>query len=419
MPKCRRFATAGAFVFMAYALLPGGQTTLTREIPVKAIAYVLADFPALSETFIGNEIRAMQAQGHRIEPIIMHRSSGPAQPDDVRLAECSPALADVSWKAALATLLHPSASAWRAIRFAWKQHELPRRSLIANGLKIAAHARRHGCSHIHAHFAGGATAHAIFAAHWIGATVSFVGHGHDIYAEPEDLVAKLASVNFAVASCEDMAGDFRALQPHAVVHRISCGTDPDRFVPSTTDGHNGRFLLIGRLVGQKGIDDMLRALALLPRSIGVDVVGEGPLRGELAETAAMLGLSEERIRWLGARPAAWIVEHGPNYLGLLAPFKAAQDGQRDSGPVVIKEAMAMGLPVIGTRFMGTKEMVNSDTGRLFEPGDIAGLARAMSEIAGLSELERRRMGLTARRQVEKHFSLRRQATLLSSFIEAA
>ena len=405
---------------VAYALLPAAPRQFQqREPAVKSIAYVLADFPALSETFIGNEIRAMQQKGHRVLPIIMHRSSGPAQPDDIRLAATSPSLDDVSWGQAARAALRPSRSAWQALSFVLKQRKLPRLSLLANAMKMAALARRAGCSHVHAHFAGGATAHAIVAARWIGASISFIGHGHDIYSEPEDLPAKLAAADFVVATCEDMAGDFRSLQPGTTVGRITCGTDPERFVPAVTDEHNGRFLLIGRLVGQKGIDDLLRALALLPDEVTVDVVGEGPLRSELAAQARQLGLSEKRVNWLGARPSTWISEHAPDYLALLAPFKPDSAGQRDTGPVVIKEAMAMGLPVISTRFMGAKEMVTAETGYFFEPGDVAHLARTMAEVAGLSRTARRRIGEAARLRVVALFSLRHQAENLSALVEAA
>ena len=314
--------------------------------------------------------------------------------------------------------LKPSRSEWRGFSFVLRQRKLPRLSLLANALKMALLARRAGCTHVHAHFAGGATAHAIVAARWIGASVSFIGHGHDIYSEPEDLTAKLAAADFVVATCEDMAGDFRSLQPGTRVDRITCGTDPDRFVPAVTDEHNGRFLLIGRLVGQKGIDDLLRALSLLPDSVAVDVVGDGPLRDELAAQARDLRLRTGRVNWLGARPSAWIAEHAPRYLALIAPFKPDTDGQRDTGPVVTKEAMAMGLPVIGTRFMGAKEMITADTGFFFEPGDVAHLARSMATVASLSRAARRRIGEAARLRVEALFTLRRQAEQLSALVEA-
>ena len=386
---------------------------------MKVIGYVLADFPALSETFVGNEMRAMADRGHRVVPIIMHRLNGPAQPEDVRLAEQATTLGKVGMSHAFGTALRPAASAPRALSFIARQKSLGRLSLLTNGLKIGAVARRAGCTHLHAHFAGGAAAHAIVAARWIGATVSFIGHGHDIYSEPEDLATKLTSVDFVIGTCADMVGDFESIVPEVKAYRIPCGTDPDRFQAINANEDNGRFLLIGRLVEQKGIDDLLRALALLPESVTVDIVGDGPLRNDLLKTAAELRLRPGQVNWLGSRPQSWIAAEGGKYLALVAPFKMAPNGERDTGPVAIKEAMAMGLPVIGTRFMGIKEMISAETGLLVEAGDVAGLAEAMQRMVSMAPEERRAMGAAGRHRVEARFTLQSQAQHLSAFVEAA
>ncbi len=56
---------------------------------MKRLAYLLADFPVLSETFIGNEIRAMRRKGHEVLPLLMNLREGLAQPEDRLLAETS------------------------------------------------------------------------------------------------------------------------------------------------------------------------------------------------------------------------------------------------------------------------------------------------------------------------------------------
>lgn len=386
---------------------------------MKTIGYVLADFPALSETFIGTEIRAMRAHGHCVVPIVMHRLEGPAQPEDILLADEASSPSEVGLGSAVSQALQPARTVLQALAFVVRQRRLDRSSLAVNGLKIAAIARAAGCTHLHAHFAGGAAAHAIVAARWIGATVSFVGHGHDVYSEPQDIVAKLGAADFVIGTCDDLVSDLRCLRDGASAHRIPCGTDPSRFRPANSNPETGRFLAIGRLVEQKGYDDLLQALALLPTSIAVDIVGDGPLKAELSAAAARLGLGANRIRWLGARPLSWIARSGRNCCALVAPFKMAPNGERDTGPVVIKEAMAMGLPVIGTRFMGSKEMITSESGMLVEPGDVVGLADAMRQVAGMAPETRRAMGLAGRRLLEREFTLATQAARLSSLIEAA
>ena len=390
---------------------------------MKAIGCVLSTFPVLSETFVGTEMRAMIAYGHKVVPIVLQRPEKPGQFIDEVMVSDAVYLDRVGGRAAISTLLRPSLKVGRGVAFSFAQCKLPRRSLVWNALKIAAVARTHGLTHLHAHFAGGAAAHAILAARWIGASVSFVGHGHDIYAQPEDLVAKLRHVDFAVAVCNDMAVDFQSEVSDVRVARVPCGVNPNRFQPRQTMGpDNGRYLFIARLIETKGCADLLDAIALLKEGgvhkINLDIVGDGPLRAALTGRAAMLGL-QDQVRFLGAKPTEWLAENGPHYRALVCPYKMIPGSlERDSGPVVAKEAMAMGLPVIATRFMGFKEMVTPMTGRLFEPGDVTELARTLIEIEWMAPEQRHIMGREGRARLEAYFTDRRQAELLSTWVEA-
>jgi len=384
---------------------------------MKSIGYILADFPVFSETFVGDEMRAMSARGHHIVPIVMHLSQGPAQSADRALAAQAKTLSGAGWRDVLAVLLHPSPRAFEALAFVARQRRLPARSLLWNGLKIAAMARKEDCAHLHAHFSGGSAAHAIVAARWIGASVSFVCHGHDVYAEAEDLPLKLRCADAVVAVCDDMAADLRSLAPEALIVNVPCGSDPDAFLPNSDAPAAKRILFIGRLVEQKGVDDLLAALALNHKAC-IDIVGDGPLLASLRAQAEALGLGE-RACFLGARPREWLLANAPNYFGLIAPFKEAPDGSRDSGPMVVKEAMAMGLPVVATRFMGLKEMVTSETGFLADPGDPASLAAAMNELLLLSTEARAQMGQRARHRMIEVFSLDATSRALSTLFEAA
>ncbi len=382
------------------------------------ICYIVTHFPVLSETFIGDEIRAMQARGHTITLIAMTPASEPGQDVDHLLAENAIRLGEIP--ATTATRATTSGTGLvRALAFARAQQLLPRRSLLWNAAKIAAVIRGARCQHVHAHFAGGAAAHAIVAARLAGATVSFIAHGHDVYAEPEDLFAKLTHIDFALATCEDMARDLREISAQAKIRVVYCGIDAGQF-PYREGPHNGKLLFIGRLVPQKGVDDLLHALADLhvPARLHLDVVGDGPARADLERLAATLGVAH-RVRFLGARQRDWFLSHGRTYLALAAPFKDGPNGERDSGPLVVKEAMAMGLPVISTRYMGVKEMVLPGMGVLVPPGDRSGLAAALASAVQWSEAERRDFTRAARAHVERNFTLKAQAAALTQLIDEA
>jgi colanic acid/amylovoran biosynthesis glycosyltransferase len=87
------------------------------------------------------------------------------------------------------------------------------------------------------------------------------------------------------------------------------------------------------------------------------------------------------------------------------PCRVAPDGDRDSQPLVVKEAMAMGLPVVGTAEVAMPEMVDESNGRLVPPEDIDALADALAQLAALDEDDLRALGEAGRRRVEAEFRL--------------
>jgi glycosyltransferase involved in cell wall biosynthesis len=394
--------------------------TRLQGTSMKTIGYVLANFPVLSETFVLTEMRAMMRRGHRIVPIVMGRSDGPRQPDNGDIAAMALHLDQIPAGAVAGLLPRAGRGLAQALRFARAQQGLPRRSLLWSSARIAAAARARGCTHLHAHFAQGATAHAIVAARLIGAGVSFVCHGHDIYQHPIDLAPKLASADAVLAVCEDMRADLAAIAPGAAVVNAPCGVDAERFRPRPEAGTNHRLLFVGRLIDCKGVDDLLWALARLPpeRRPGLDIVGDGPLKDGLMAMADELGL-DASVAFKGVRSSEWIAEHGPAYMAFVGPFRPAADGLKDTGPLVVKEAMAMGLPVIATRQMGLKETVDTASGFLAEPGDRPSLLAALERLLALDPDQRAALGRGARARVLERFTDLRQAETLSRLVEAA
>lgn len=388
---------------------------------MKSIAYIIPCFPVLSETFVGTEMRAMARQGHQITPIAFRRHHGLAQAIDIEYSNIVIYLEEIGWGKAINAIKYLNVcSSINGIAFALRQKELPVKSLIYNALKIAAIAGVRRCTHIHAHFAQGTAASAIVAARLINAKVSFVGHGHDVYESPADLKLKLDEVDRAIAPCQDMCRDFKQISNNSVIDLVYCGVDVDLFIPRKNAGHsNGKFLFVGRLDKIKGVDDIISSVALIPASQRpyIDLVGEGQLRKELEMNVKQLNL-HPWIKFLDARTKEWICQFGPQYMAFIAPFKLDKSGARDSGPVVIKEAMAMGLPVITTEFMGCKEMVTEECGFKVIPNQPKLLANAISKMMSMSPEELYQMGMAGRERCVNLFSDDHQAQRLSRIIES-
>jgi len=384
---------------------------------MKTIAYVVAGFPVFSETFVGTEIRAMEKLGHDIALFPFYRGKS-GQPWDITLASNAIYLNEYRYPPLWKVLPALSTRAVDALKFAVAQKSLSVRSLLYNSIKLAALAEEAGCSHFHAHFASGAAAHAIVAARMTGKTVSFVSHGFDVYQTPRDLALKLGNANFAVAVCSDMVNDLRAISPQATIHEVYCGVESERFKFHSVGEKNGKLIYWGRLTEQKGLDDLLEAIRLLSdgRKVEIDIVGDGESRQELQEMVESYGL-QVNVNFLGRKDAEWIIENAGDYLALVAPFKKAKSGANDTGPVVLKEAMAMGLPVVTTSLMGCKDIVVKEVGFMGSPGDPDSLAANIECLLNLSREERDRMGANGRKRLEKHFSSIVQARKLSALIE--
>jgi glycosyltransferase involved in cell wall biosynthesis len=132
----------------------------------------------------------------------------------------------------------------------------------------------------------------------------------------------------------------------------------------------GGLLFVGRLNAQKGIADLLRALALVP-GVSLDVVGEGPDRGALDSLARSLAI-DARVRWHGALRQEGLPALYGSAAAVVVP-------SLDEGlGLVAVEASLCGAPVIAYRSGGLLDVVeDAVTGHLVEPGNPDALAGAI------------------------------------------
>ncbi len=150
------------------------------------------------------------------------------------------------------------------------------------------------------------------------------------------------------------------------------------------------FLCIGRFVPVKNLDRLLDAYAAYRRASSAPwplvLCGGGELEAELREQADRLGL--EGLIW----PGFIQYPHLPNYYGLASAF--ILPSVKDSWGLVVNEAMASGLPVLVSRTVGCRYDLVEDgaNGLLFDPFDVADIARAMREMSDRSDDQRAAMG---------------------------
>lgn len=182
-----------------------------------------------------------------------------------------------------------------------------------------------------------------------------------------------------------------------------------------------RFVTIGRLIERKGIHIALDALAALSGGgldFHVDVIGEGPMRAELEGQSRALGLAS-RVTFHGARTHADIRGILDQCHVLLATSLTARDGSQDATVNTVKEAMAIGVLVVGTRHGGIPELVEEGaTGALCRENDAADLAAAVQRLLGAQE-SWDAIAERSRRRVEENFAIAVTNRLLLNVYEKA
>lgn len=197
-----------------------------------------------------------------------------------------------------------------------------------------------------------------------------------------------------------MVGELTAHGLRVPVVPVSNGVDTHLFRPgpraSNKDGVT--ILHVGRLSYEKNVDLLLRAFARMAGqcpAARLTIVGDGPDRDALARLAGELGLGE-RVRFTGFVPH----EQLPALYRAADLFATASTIETQG--LVVLEAMACGLPVIGVGALALPEAVrHGDNGLLAPVGDEAALAQCLAHLVSDVGL-RKRMGMASRRLAEQH-----------------
>jgi colanic acid/amylovoran biosynthesis glycosyltransferase len=205
------------------------------------------------------------------------------------------------------------------------------------------------------------------------------------------------------------------------IHEVVMGIDGDRIRRRRAHRGGRTVIAVGRLLEKKGFAHLLDAAALLQPDFPLErvvVVGDGPLRAELREQGQRLGI-ERLVDWRGPQPHEQVRDLLEEADLLAMPCVVAPDGDRDSMPVVVKEALAMEVPVVASDEVGLPELVRPEFGRLVPPGDAQALAAAIRDVLERPLEERRRMGQEGRRWVLETCDVRKETAKVSALVASA
>lgn len=399
--------------------------------PIK-IAYLAPEIPALSATFVYNEILELGKLGVEVNAFSVHRPAHIAS--ESSLTELKKAvfhLYETSKKQVFLdnfTMLsrHPGSylkAAARLIGDIFRQGVITR-SAFGLGYRffyaatLAKQLNQAKVQHLHVHFAHIPTDIAMYAAPMAGIGFSVQAHANDLFERGWLLKQKVSRSSFFATISEFNQRFLESLQADSrKIKIVRCGVDQNWEPPVKSSSKNDVFTIgtVGRLVEKKGIDTLINALSILVkdgRNIYLKIAGDGPLETDLKQQTTSLGLSENRVQFLGALPHDKVAGFISGLDVFVLPCKKDSQGDMDGIPVVLMEAMLCQVPVISTDISGVPELIiHNHSGLIVPQGNDNELAKAISQLLDFPE-DRLRLISGGKKRVKDEFLLSKNVTRL-------
>lgn len=395
------------------------------------VGYVLRRFPVLSETFILNEILALEAQGLAVHIFSLAPPRDPRFHED--LAKLKASISYLPGIFDLKMLLRYNVKAAKRCRQRYLRALLyvagtGKPSLVWRFLQagyVAEKARRLHLRQLHAHFATRATSVAFLASMISQIPYSFTAHAFDIYKTnvvAKVLEKKIKDAKFVVTVSEANKTYLENIANGSddKIFLVHNGIDLSRFVPNGEVPEPPFTLLsVGRLTEKKGQAVLIEACREL-RDRGVPfrcwIIGKGRLRPQLEGLIERWKLPE-RVQILGSYTQRKILRRYQAAHLFVLPCIIASDGNREGLPVSIVEALACGLPVVTTPVTGIPEVVSHRRNGLLTPcNDAQALADAIQSLIEDATLYER-LRANARTSVVSTFDVRQTGAALRGLFD--
>jgi glycosyltransferase involved in cell wall biosynthesis len=371
------------------------------------LAVVVKGWPRLSETFIAQELVALEEAGLQFDIwSLRHPTDLKNHPLHDRLQAKVRYLpeylrddpARVSAAREAAQSMPGYAQTLETFERDLARDNTPNRRRRFGQACVMAHELPADTRGIYAHFLHTPSSVARYAAILRGLPWSFSAHAKDIWTSPEwELREKLNPETHGAAfgaTCtgsgaehlRDLAADPSRVD--LVYHGLDLSRFPDappRELRAASDVF--QMMSVGRMVEKKGFDNLIDALALLPKELDWrwTHIGGGTLSNEMKRRAQDHGIND-RIFWRGACDQPEVIVEMRNADLFVLPSRIAKDGDRDGLPNVLMEAASQKLPILSTPISAIPEFINSGISGILSDDAPAALAEAMLAFAADPEL---------------------------------
>ena len=387
------------------------------------IAYLLSRYPAISHTFLLDEVLGLRACG-------LHLETASINPPDRNLSNLPPREQEEARRTYYVQGRSCLSAAWTLVRILLRQPAVVLRGIrtvcgirnltvrsraywlfyLAEALLLGRWMAAHGLKHLHVHFGGPVASVGLLASAAWQVPFSMTIHG------PEELLdvsfnhlrEKVEQASFVICIsdfCRSQLCQLVAQEHWRKLQVIRLGVDPAVFLPavdpsSTNDDRTLKVVCIGRLVPAKGHRTLLEALLIVRdhAAMHLTLIGGGPEMERLQDFVQTHGLSN-CVTFTQA------LSHDEALSSLRGADIFTLASFAEGVPVALMEAMALGIPCVSTFVAGIPELIHDGVeGLLVPPGNAQALAEALL-ILIRDRPRRLSMGEAARRKVVDRYNL--------------
>lgn len=391
------------------------------------VGFVLDTHPKVSETFITNEILEMQRLGVGGIIYILHSIRREVIQPNEHLIGIKRFILPKGFRKKKDLLLHSNFSLFsrspgryvKSLIFILRYFSRVNFRYYLMASVLANHALSKKNTVLYAHFSDTPGLIAFLASKFSGIPFGFTIHGVDIFVNDSLFYEIAEEASFIIIKADYVKKYIKRKFPDIdskkffVVH---CGIDLDFFKPLQRKISNKKFTLIsiGRLVEKKGFERLIKTCAIL-KTLEFDfeckIVGVG-VEGKLLKLLVKRKGLEDKVEFIGS------VTHGSNFLNNLKKadlfiqlYRIAKNGDRDTIPNSMLEAMAAGVPVLVSSVGGVREaVVDYKNGFLVNSSaNSEEIAKKVMEISKMNSGQIRAISEKARKIIVKDFNIKSTA----------
>jgi len=399
----------------------------------KTIMYLAPELPALSATFVYNELNELKAQGHEVYASSVHEPSSFAENSKLSTNDVfylyNLATSQKLSKFVTMSLTHPLKVASTLLMLlsdiislgVLNRTALGQIYRFYNAVSLADKIIKSDVEHLHIHFAHVPTDIGMYAAKMASIPFSVQAHANDIFERCWLLKEKIErSKFFATISKYNITHLQQFSRNNEKLKLIHCGVVKRNFQQRKSLPKNDKFVIgfLGRLVEKKGTIYLLQAakeLQDLNSNVVIEIIGNGPELEDLKQYLKKYRV--ENVSFLGQKPNHEISNWLTRLNCFVLPCVKDKNGDMDGIPVSLMEAMLIGVPVISTKVSGVPELViANETGLIVETKNSEALSNAILQIIEMSDKELLKIVEQAKTHILTHFELEKETSKLSTLI---